>query len=141
MLFRSTRVGWIVNGIQSDLPNIADLDPESMSRPTPMVYEVWIDVTPDAVKDVPLSNTILGLNVYPNPTGHTAYIDFTMNESGNATVEVMDATGKILKHYAFRGKKSETIHIPVSTQSFAEGLYTCLIKTGHGEKAARFIVR
>lgn len=137
----NTRVGWIINGIESDFPNIADLDPESMSRPTATAYEVWVDVTPDEVQDLPLTNTILGLNVYPNPTGHTAYIDFTMNDSGKATAEVMDVTGKILKHYSLKGKRSETIHIPVSTSSFSEGLYTCIIKTEHGMKAARFIVR
>ncbi len=137
----NARVGWIINGIQSDLPNIADLDPESMSRPNAMAYEVWIDVSPDEVNDVALTNSILGLNVYPNPTAHMAYIDFMMNETGKATIEVFDAKGKLLKSYAVRGKKSEMIHIPVSTSAFSEGLYTCIIKTNDGMKAARFVVR
>jgi hypothetical protein len=137
----NTRVGWIISGIQSDLPNIADLDPEGMSRPNSTVYEVWVDVTPDEVKDVALSNSILGLNVYPNPTGHTAYIDFMLNETGRATVEVFDARGITLKRTAISGKKSETVHIPVSTSSYEPGLYTCVIKTAHCTKEARFVVR
>jgi len=136
----NTRVGWIINGIQSDSANIADADPEGSSRPNPLVYEVWIDVSPDEVKDVPLSNSILGLNVYPNPTAHTAYIDFTMNENGKGNVEVVDANGRLMKRFSFSGKKSEAIHIPVSTSSYAPGLYTCIIKTAGGVKRARFVV-
>jgi len=137
----NTRVGWIINGIQSDLPNIADLDPESMSRPNSTVYEVWVDITPDAVQDVPLSNSILGLNVYPNPASHTAYIDFTLNEAGAASIAIYDAKGNALKKFSVNGKKSSIIHIPVSTSSFAEGLYSCVIKTEHCTKVARFVVR
>jgi len=137
----NTRVGWIISGIQSDLPNIADLDPESMSRPNAAVYEVWIDVTPDAVRDAPLSNSILGLNVYPNPTKHVAYIDFTLNEPGPAYIEVIDAKGVSLKKFTIPGKKSETVHVPVSTSAFAEGLYTCIIRTEHCIKEAKFVVR
>lgn len=135
------RVGWIINGINSDYPNIADTDPEGFSRPNPLVYEVWIDVDPNAVEDVALSNSILGLNVYPNPTGHTAYIDFVMNENGKATIDVVDVNGKLMKKFSFNGKKSETIHIPVSTSSYAPGLYTCIIRTPGGVKHARFLVQ
>lgn len=137
----NTRVGWILNGIQSDLPNIADLDPESMSRPNATAYEVWIDVTPDEVKDAPLSNAILGLNIYPNPTEHTAYIDFTLNETGDADIQITDVKGSVLNVFTIHGKKSEIIHLPVSTASFAEGLYTCVIRTAGGTKEAKFLVR
>jgi hypothetical protein len=137
----STRVGWVINGIESDLPNVSDLDPESMSRPNKMVYEVWIDLAPDAVNEMPLSNSILGLNVYPNPAAHTAYIDFVLNESGNATVEIFDSKGSLLKSFYIGGKKSETIHLPVSTSSFAEGLYSFVIRTAHCTKEAKFLVR
>ena len=137
----NTRVGWIINGIQSDLPNIADLDPDGMSRPNATVYEVWIDVTPDEVKDSPLSNSILGLNVYPNPAAHTAYIDFVMNETGRASVAIYDAAGNRMKNFTLSAKKSGQVHIPVSTSSFGEGLYTCVISTEHGTKVAKFIVR
>ncbi|MEO8086034.1 MAG: T9SS type A sorting domain-containing protein [Bacteroidota bacterium] len=137
----NTRVGWIVSGILSDFPNIADLDPEGMSRPSSAVYEVWIDVTPDGVKDLPLSNTILGLNVYPNPVSHTAYVDFILNEAGQSSVDIFNAMGLLVKHFSFTGKKSELVHIPVSTSSFAAGLYTCIIKTEHGSKEAKFVVQ
>ncbi|CAN5651516.1 hypothetical protein BH11BAC1_BH11BAC1_01390 [soil metagenome] len=137
----NTRVGWIVSGILSDFPNIADLDPEGMSRPTSTVYEVWIDVTPDAVKDLPLSNAILGLNVYPNPVSHTAYVDFILNEAGQSSVEIFNTMGMMVKRISFTGKKSELLHIPVSTAAFSAGLYTCIIRTEHGSKEAKFIVR
>jgi len=137
----NSRVGWIINGIHSDYPNIADTDPEGFSRPNPLVYEVWIDVSPDEVQDVALSNSILGLNVYPNPTGHTAYIDFVMNENGKANIDVIDANGRLMKKFSFNVKKSETVHIPVSTSSYAPGLYTCIIRTPGGVKHARFLVQ
>jgi len=137
----NTRVGWIINGIHSDYPNIADLDPESFSRPNPLVYEVWIDVSPDEVEDVALTNSILSLNVYPNPTAQKAYIDFVMNESGKASIDVIDANGRVMKKFSFSGKKSESIHIPVSTSSYTPGLYTCIIRTPGGIKHARFLVQ
>jgi hypothetical protein len=137
----NTRVGWIINGIHSDYPNVADTDPDGFSRPNPIVYEVWIDVSPNEVADVTLSNSILGLNVYPNPSGHTAYIDFTMNENGKGNVEVIDADGRLMKKFSFNGKKSEVIHIPVSTSSYSPGLYTCIIQTPGGVKHAKFLVQ
>ena len=137
----NTRVGWIVSGIQSDLPNIADLDPVSMSRPNTMAYEVWIDVTPDAVHELPLSNSKLGLNVYQNPSEHTAYIDFTLNETSNAQVKVFNAQGIIVKQFDIVESKSKMIHIPVSTATFSAGLYNCVIKTSNCTKSAKFIVR
>lgn len=137
----SVRVGWIINGILSDYPNIADMDPESMSRPNALVYEVWVDITPDNVQEVALSNSIIGLNVYPNPAEHTAYIDFTLNETGKVTVEIFDAGGKSLKHVEMQGKKSGIIHIPVSTASYAEGLYSCVIRTEGCTKQAKFVVQ
>ncbi len=137
----NTRVGWIISGIQSDFANIADLDPMSMSRPNTTVYEVWIDVTPDAIHDLPLSNNILGLNVYPNPTEHISNIDFTMNESGNAIVEIFDEKGIVLKKFDIAESKSKLINIPLSTSTFAAGLYTCVIRTAHGTKEAKFVVR
>jgi len=63
-----------------------------------------------------------------------------MNETGKGNVEVVDANGRVMKKFSFSGKKSETIHIPVSTSSFAPGLYTCIIRTPGGVKCARFVV-
>jgi hypothetical protein len=137
----NTRVGWIINGIHSDYPNIADTDPEGFSRPNPLVYEVWIDISPSDVEDVALSNNILSLNVYPNPADQKAYIDFVMNESGKSTIDVIDASGRLMKKISFSGKKSEAMHIPVSTSAFSPGLYTCIIRTPGGVKHARFLVQ
>ncbi len=62
------------------------------------------------------------ISVYPNPTSGSVVVEFTMPESGNVTVQVMDALGRTLSEI----KMSDivTFNESIDLSGYAEGVYS-----------------
>ncbi len=136
----NTKVGYIVSGIQSDLPNVAGLDPAGMSRANKVVFEIYINKIPDAVQELMIKNAVNDLSVYPNPSHGIFNIGFSLNEKEKVEVEIVTVAGK----------KITTLFEGIAATGFSKftwdgsrtkpGTYFCRIKAGTSDKAVKLIL-
>ena len=69
-----------------------------------------------------LNNQISAVNIYPNPTSNSVFVDFNFNKSQSATLRIVDFTGKIVKEipeYITMGQN----HLDISTADLSQGVY------------------
>jgi hypothetical protein len=135
-----THVGYIVGGIESDLPNVADLDPEGMSRPHAGVYDVYIDKAINSVPDLPIRNSVNDLIVYPNPAGSKLYLGFRLQEEDNCSITLFDTRGKVIKLLQPQTKLIGAQHFVFDTSKLAGGMYYCEVKAGNSVKVVKVIL-
>ena len=135
-----THVGYIMGGIESDLPNVADLDPESMSRPHASVYDVYIDKTINSIPDLPIRNKVNDLIVYPNPVGSKLYMDFRLQEEENCMITLFDMHGRVVNLLQPQIKLSGPQHFVFDTAKLASGMYYCEVKAGDSVKVVKVIL-
>ncbi len=135
------QVGYIVGGLESDFPNVADLDPEGMSRPHTSVYNVYIDRTLSSVDDLPIRNSVNNLLVYPNPAKERLYVNFSTESEMLCSVGLYSANGKLVRllqaETLLNGKQQFTFTI----QGLNSGLYYCKVKAGSSVKVVKMIVQ
>ncbi|HOE04879.1 MAG TPA: choice-of-anchor J domain-containing protein, partial [Bacteroidales bacterium] len=81
---------------------------------TDSVYVVYYDAIPTV--------TASNISVYPNPTSGSVNVEFAMPESGNVTVQVMDALGRTLSEI----KMSDVVifNESIDLSGYAEGVYS-----------------
>lgn len=135
-----THVGYIVGGIESDLPNIADLDPESMSRPHATVYDVYIDKSISSVRDLPIRNKINNLIVYPNPANNRLYMDFSLEKEENCSVALFTPNGKLVRVLLPETKIRGEQHLTLDTQNLKSGMYYCEVRAGSSVKIVKVVL-
>lgn len=83
----------------------------------------------------------LSLSLWPNPTDEHTSITFRMGETGEASLEIYDVTGKLVSEI-FRGTAaSGTVHrFDVNVNHMENGLYLCRLITKNGNKVERLVV-
>ncbi len=136
----NTHVGWIVGGIESDHPNIAALDPGSMSWANGVVFDVFIDKTPDAVNEIPIKNIINNLSVYPNPSHEFFNIEFSIAEKSQAEVVISDAHGKRIETIFDGMIQAGVSKFTWNGTQAKHGTYFCRIKAGQYTKTVKLVV-
>jgi hypothetical protein len=62
-------------------------------------------------------------NVYPNPAKENAFIRVNNTTPADATVTIIDGTGKVVVSQVYNNLNTESV-VPVNTANFANGLYT-----------------
>ncbi len=134
------RVGFIVGGIQSDGPNIGNLDPAGMSRPSAIVYEVFVDKTNSAVAEIQVNNNINNLIVYPNPVSKILIIDFSVPASTECEVSLYSLKGKMVKSIMNDHLQKGPKNISFSVEGMKSGIYLCKISTPIAKKVVKVIV-
>ncbi len=80
---------------------------------------------------LPVNNLL----VYPNPVSDLLHIDYTSASRNNVVIEVLDATGKVLKQTTTNSVKFNSLDISELTK----GLYYIKINDGNNIIAQRFI--
>ncbi len=135
-----THVGYIVGGIESDFPNIADIDPEGMSRPHAMVYDIFIDKTLNSRSDLPIKNVINNLMVYPNPANNKLFMDFSLKSEQNCMITLFNNQGKIVRVLFPEQNLSGDQHLVLNMQGIQSGFYHCQVKAGSSVKLIKIIL-
>lgn len=73
------------------------------------------------------NSAVSGLNVFPNPANAEVKVSFTLKESSDITIEIVDVTGRVvatvMKEKAFRGEIIKTFN----TAAIAQGNYVIRI--------------
>jgi hypothetical protein len=83
------------------------------------------------------SNTI---NVFPNPTNDILNISYTMLQNGNASLQLFNSLGQIVKEVSNQ-QAIGTYTLNVDTKSFANGIYYIRFSDGVNTKQAKVIVQ
>lgn len=139
-LFGNTKAGYIISGIQSDFPNIADLDPAGMSRSNTTVYEVYINNAPSTIAEMQIKNPINNLFVYPNPAREIFNIEFSLEEKRHTEVVIINSSGKKIRTLFKDENQTECLKLTWDAKSMAPGNYVCQVKSGPFSKAVKLIV-
>lgn len=89
------------------------------------------------VNDVPAVNN---LSVYPNPTSNNINISFTMPQTSDVQVDVLDFMGKLVKSFNYK-QLSGTQTLPINfNNNLPEGNYLLRIKTNQGVSTNTFTI-
>jgi hypothetical protein len=87
-----------------------------------------------------LNNNINAIAVYPNPAIENATINFTMIEASNATVSLIDMTGKTVAAI-FNGNLTAGNHqFEINVANLAMGCYFVQVQTSAGSKTIKLSV-
>jgi hypothetical protein len=137
----NVRVGYIVSGIHSDAPNVADLDPVSMSRPNATVYEVYIDANPNSISEFPVKNYVNNLKVYPNPVSNELNVEFSTTVQIKGDIRLYDNNGGLVRVLLKETKLKGNEHFSFTLSGLANGVYLCRVRGNDFSKIVKIIVR
>ena len=136
----NTHAGWIVGGIQSDFPNVAHLDPGSMSRASSEVFDVFIHKSGVDVNDQLIKNEINNFFVYPNPSDGIFNIEFSINEKMKIEVAVYHANGKKITSLFEGWRQPGNSKFTWDASHEKAGIYFCIVKSGRYSKTVKLTV-
>ena len=114
--------------------------PDGIGPNVPLIVPVVIYKTEVGMEEAVSSDGLTMLNAYPNPTTDEAKIRFNLARNGNATIKVIDLTGRaVLPEIKFDAAKG-THEYSLDTRELACGQYICIIQTNQGSLATRISV-
>jgi hypothetical protein len=79
------------------------------------------------------------LNVYPNPSGGSIYLDINLNGKNQGKVEIYDMMGKLTYSYALDNFDNEIIRADLS--AFSSGVYFVTLYTGNESLSKKIIIQ
>lgn len=84
----SSLLGYIVGGIESDLPNVFFDNQEEQSRAHPAVYAVYLvhDAISTGIKAPALQSPLTATNLAPNPAQNVILLTFTLSRPAQTSV-------------------------------------------------------
>jgi len=86
------------------------------------------------------NNTVINLNVYPNPADEMLNLSFTTSEMGEATISVLDVIGRAV-YSTNLGTINGTYVYNVNTSSYAPGMYTIKLLFKNKEYNTKVIIK
>lgn len=89
----------------------------------------------EIVEDVPL------VKVYPNPATDIVNFDVRSKDGNTIKLQIVDITGKTVKHYAKQNSSKGIEAISVNTSDLARGMYIYTISVGEEQTRGKFEVR
>lgn len=95
----------------------------------------WQGVVLDAEDELPLAESVL---VYPNPTQHTALLEYADNYRGDVTVQLTDITGHVLRTVKYK-KTQQQLKQPLDLNNVAAGVYMIRIEAGKRKLVKRLV--
>ena len=117
----------IVNPMVPTTYSVIGTDENGCSTTITIVQQVQICTGIDQ-----MSNSITGLNVYPNPTNSEFNVE--LNNGLNKTIEVMDLTGRVLSVQSSLDNK-----ITVSISTLANGVYYVKVKSDNATEVLKIV--
>ena len=69
-----------------------------------------------------------GFRAYPNPVTDEVFVDFTVRQTSDITLELTDVTGRVIENKTLRQLQGEYT-IPVQTSTWTPGIYMIHVRT------------
>ena len=102
--------------------------------------KIKVDYIRVGVDGIGESSVLSGFNVAPNPVISTGILSFTLRNSTNISIEIVDFTGKVVKNvkdvYCNKGE----CKISFSTEGLPDGIYFVCVKTGSNTLTKKIMV-
>jgi len=111
-----------------------------MSVSWPIEIEVAIGVAVSNFASNPESDLISGVLLFPNPVQDQFNLTYTSAVSGSVRIDIIDATGRVVKVVSEGSKAAGTYVSTISTGEFASGFYTYRITMGGKQAQGKFMV-
>lgn len=84
-----------------------------------------------------VTNTVLGMNFYPNPVTSSATIDFEFEQATSARLMIMELTGRVVMSKDLGRLPQGSSRIPLSLEGLAAGSYIATIAYGNKQTASK----
>jgi hypothetical protein len=81
------------------------------------------------------------IHVYPNPASSRATLQFRLPQAGKATVELVNAEGKVLRLITDGNRAAGEHLIDLDTQDLGSGTYYFRLSTHDGVRVRQFTVQ
>lgn len=78
--------------------------------------------------------------VYPNPTGTSTKVSFTVNKAGNVVVNVFDVTGQLVASYTNKVQAGRS-SLDINVANFRSGVYFINAQIGDDVKTQKLMVK
>lgn len=84
---------------------------------------------------------IEGFNVYPNPASNMINVSFTANASSNATITMIDLTGKVVRVVSAYQVNNGANIVTFDVSNLSTGIYMLNIQAGAFNKVAKVVIQ
>jgi len=86
---------------------------------SPLLDRPWLDCAASVSEE---NQNVQLVNIYPNPAGSNASLDFNLLESGTLTIDILDITGRHMVTVYSGSTNKGFQHIEFSSENLSEGL-------------------
>jgi len=125
--------GYIYGGIRAQEGNFGS------SSANDTVYRVFI--TPNNTTGIEEAlNSIQNTQLFPNPSNQNSTLLFTLKESSQVMISLLDITGKKVVEIANEDMQKGNQKININTSKLSAGIYICKIQSLSGERLVKLVV-
>lgn len=124
--------GYMLGGIRAQQNNFGS------SSANDTIYRVYI--TYNRFTGIDELSDVSGPALYPNPVSETTSLVFTLKNTEQVRIALVDITGKEIALVADGKLQKGNQRIAVNTAGLAAGVYMCRISSTNGQKMLRLIV-
>ncbi|MCC7507425.1 MAG: T9SS C-terminal target domain-containing protein [Saprospiraceae bacterium] len=121
----STLVGYLIGGIESDLPNVFFSSPETQSRAHAALYKVWYkpEQTQVGISAPPLVSPCLKVRLTPNPAQNTVRLSFTLDRPALTSVLLQTPASQTIVMEDMGTLAAGEHHVEFRLDNFPNGIY------------------
>jgi hypothetical protein len=113
--------------------DLADLQNSAVDAQT-----MWDGIPLGTVEAPVMDNSIL--NAFPNPSNRNTVVTYNLAESGFVKVNLLDATGKLVREVSAGEKSVGAYNVEIETAELPEGMYLVQMITSKGVVTRKLIV-
>jgi len=126
-----TLVGYIYGGIESSAENIFFINDGTQSWANNTIFKVFINKEVVGLEEFALNdNSIINLNVFPNPVGRKMTVNFFAAQLGEYDLNISDTNGKIVLKQEIDVEQIGTQETIIKMSDLAPGTYTITLSDG-----------
>jgi len=113
--------------------------PEGVITDNPV--RCWVFPPPGGVEE---NNTTLpvniALNLYPNPTANGSSVSYALTRSGNMSLSLFDASGRLVTDVERGSKVAGSYNVDINVRELANGTYFVVLDTPTGKVARSLVI-
>jgi hypothetical protein len=101
---------------------------------------LWIR-TKDPVSGIPVNGTQMFFSLYPNPSNGTVNINFSLPESSDVTLRILNATGQqVGNNHSWNVDGSRIHNYSIDLTGLSSGIYYCRLETSKTSQTKKLVV-
>ena len=135
----SLLLGWIIGGIEADMPSVFWVNDGTQSRAENMVSEVWL--YGNAPASVLKIENELDLRVFPCPMNDHVYVNANLSQETDVEIIIHTASGKSVYRRRIKnvgaGEFKHTVEID---EALPAGMYVLQVNTQVGSQKIKLVV-